>query len=116
MRSIDHKRLFPQLKHGANGYGDSVGKAWSRLVKKLKQGGKGKVLHSLRHGGISKFAELGIPDAHALALNGHAREGMSGEVHFSTYVHTGTFSLKVLKGSIDKLGEAYREMLKGLAV
>ena len=29
---------------------------------------------------------------------------MSGEVHFSTYVHTGTFSLKLLKGSIDKLG------------
>lgn len=93
-----------------------MGKAWSRLVKKLKQGGKGKVLHSLRHGGISKFAELGIPDAHVLALNGHARQGMSGEVHFSTYVHTGTFALTVLKGSIDKLGEAYREMLKGLAV
>jgi len=86
------------------------------MVRRLKLDGRGKVLHSLRHGGISKLAELGVPDAHALALTGHAREGMSGEVHFSTYVHTGTFSLKVLKMSIDKLGEAYRETLKGLLI
>ena len=116
VKSIRHKRVFPQLKHGGDGYGDGPGKAWARLVLQLKQGGKGKVLHSLRHGGISKFAELGVPDAHALALTGHGREGMSGEVHFSAYVHTGTFSLKVLKMSIDKLGEAYRETLKGLLI
>ena len=54
-----NKRVFPQLKHGGNGYGP--GKAWARLVLQLQQGGKGKVLHSLRHGGISKFAEPGIP-------------------------------------------------------
>jgi hypothetical protein len=27
--------------------------------------------------------------------------------------HTGTFSLKMLKSSIDKLGEAHRETVKG---
>ena len=36
------------------------------------------------------------------------------DVHSENYVHTDKFSLKVLKGSIDKLGEAYRETLKGL--
>jgi len=114
-KSIRHKRLFPQLKHGGgNGYGDGPGKAWARLVKNLKQDGRGKMLHSLRHGGISNFAAFRVPDAHALALTGHAREGTSGEVHFSTYVHTGTFSLKVLKGSIDTLGEAYRGVVKGV--
>ena len=71
------------------------------------------MLHSLRHGDISNFKALRVADAHALALTGHAREGTSGEVHFSTYVHTGTFSLKV-KGSIDTLGEAYRGVLKGV--
>jgi integrase len=56
VHSIKAKRLFPQLKHGQNGYGDEPGKAWGRLVKRLKLGGKGKVLHSLRHGGCTKLA------------------------------------------------------------
>ena len=60
------------------------------------------------------MAELGVPDAHAYALTGHAQGGSgSGDVH-QDYVHVAKFALKVLKGSIDKLGEAYREMLKGL--
>ena len=50
----------------------------------------------------------------AYALTEHVRGGRGDYVHFEAYVHTDKFSLKVLKGSIDKLGEAYREMLKGL--
>lgn len=111
VRSIKDRRLFPQLDHGGNGYGDVPGKAWSRMVKRLKLNGKGKVLHSLRHGGITKMAELGIPDAHAYALTGHIRGGRGGDVHFENYVHTDKFSLKVLKESIEKLGEAYREVV-----
>ena len=83
-------------------------------MKRLKVGGKGKVLHSLRHGGCTKLAERGVPDAHAYALTGHVRGGRGGDVHFESCVHTDKFSLKVLKGSIDKLGEAYRETLKRL--
>lgn len=110
--SIDHKRIFPQLKHKGNGYGDVPGKAWARLVKRLKIGGKGKVLHSLRHGGITKLAEHGVPDAHATALTGHT--GGRTDVHFKDYTHTGAFSLEKLKNSMDVLGEAYRGMLKRL--
>ncbi len=111
-KSIQDKRLFPQLEHKGNGYGAVPGKAWARMVKRLKVGGKGKVLHSLRHGGISKMVELGMPDAHAVALTGHT--GGRGDVHFTTYTHAASFSLAVMKGSMDRLGEAYREMLKGL--
>ena len=71
-------------------------------------------LHSVRRGGCTKLAELGVPDAHAYALTGHVRGGRGGDVHFEAYVHTDKFSLKVLKASIDKLGEAYRDTLKGL--
>ena len=39
--------------------------------------------------------------------------GGSGDVH-QKYVHKDRFSMKVMTGSIDILGEAYREMLKGL--
>ena len=113
IQAIQHNRVFPQLKHGGNGYGDAPGKAWARLVKRLKVGGRGKVFHSLRHGGCTKLAELGVPDAHAYALTGHVRGGGGGDVH-QGYVHMDKFSLKALKASIDKLGEAYREMLKEL--
>ncbi|ULA61945.1 MAG: putative Phageintegrase domain-containing protein [Nitrospira sp.] len=112
VESIDHKRVFPQLEHKGNGYGDVPGKAWARLVKRLKVGSKGKVLHSLRHGGITKLAEHGVPDAHATALTGHT--GGRTDVHFKDYTHTGAFSLEKLKKSIDVLGEAYREVLRGL--
>lgn len=57
---IDHKRVFPQLEHKGNGYGDGPGKAWARLGKRRKIGGKGKVLHSLRHGGITKLVEHSV--------------------------------------------------------
>ena len=95
------------------GYGDAPGKGWARLVKRLKVGGRGKVFHSLRHGGCTKLAKLGVPDVHAYALTGHVRGGGGGDVHRG-YVHMDKFSLKALKAAIDKLGEAYREMLKEL--
>jgi hypothetical protein len=60
------------------------------------------------------MAEIGVPDAHALALTGHANPAMQGQVHFTTYVHTGRFSVKVLKESIDKLAETYREVVTSM--
>ncbi len=71
VKGIDHKRIFPQLVHEGNGYGDAPGKAWARLVIRLGLKKKGKVLHSLRQGGITKMGELGVPCAHAVALTGH---------------------------------------------
>lgn len=112
VEGIDHRRVFPQLKHERNGYGDAPGKAWSRLVKRLGFKTKGKVLHSLRHGGITKMGELGVPYAHAAALTGHT--GGNSDIHFTDYTHMKTFNLTVMKKSMDVLGEAYREMLKGL--
>jgi integrase len=112
VKGVNHKRVFPQLKHERNGYGDAPGKAWARLVKRLGFKAKGKVLHSLRHGGITKMGELGVPYAHAVALTGHT--GGNSDIHFTDYTHMKTFSLTVMKKSMDVLGESYREMLKGL--
>ncbi len=41
---------------------------------------------------------LGIPDAHLLALTGHAREGIGGEVHFSTYITHGYVRIEGAEG------------------
>jgi hypothetical protein len=55
-----------------------------------------------------------VPDAHAYALTAHVTAGRGGDVHFEAYVHADRFALKVLKESVDKLGEAYRKTLKCL--
>jgi integrase len=60
-RKAGHTRLFPQLKKGANGYSDAVGKFFSRLVTKAGLTDPALVLHSLRHGGITKLHAAGCP-------------------------------------------------------
>jgi integrase len=53
--------IFPTLTKGNNGYGDPMGKWFGRLVRKLGIVDKAVVLHSLRHGGISKLTGAGCP-------------------------------------------------------
>lgn len=72
-----------------------VGTTWARLVKRLKIGGNGKMLHSLRRVGTAKLAGHGVPDAHATALTGHT--GGRTDVYFRDYTHTGAFSVKKSK-------------------
>ena len=58
------------------------------------------------------MGELGVPYAHAAALTGHT--GGNSDIHVTDYTHMKTFSLTVMKKSMDVLGESYREMLKRL--
>ena len=48
-RATDALRLFPKLKHGANGFGDRVGKSFARHLKQLGINDPAKVLHSATH-------------------------------------------------------------------
>jgi integrase len=104
-----HKRLFPQLKSkGNNGYGDPVGKWWGRMVRDLGLTDPRLVIHSLRHGGITKLHSAGVPRNIAEILTGHS----AGNVH-EDYIHKELISLKTLQEGLEKL--QYPEVVKRLS-
>ena len=92
-------RLFPKLKHGANGYGDAVGKTFARHLKQLGIVDSSKVLHSLRHTAITRLHSRGVPQNIAEALVGHA----ANSVHGSVYLHRNALPMSLLKQGIEKL-------------
>ena len=108
IREAGHVRLFPQLKRGANGFSDAVGKWFSRCVTKAGLTDDALVLHSLRHGGITKLHGAGCPHSTVELLAGHA----AGNVH-GQYVHRDQLPLKLLRDGLEKL--RYDEVVKVLS-
>ena len=109
IKTAGHTRLFPQLKHGANGYSDSVGKFFSRLVTKAGLSDPALVLHSLRHGGITKLTSAGVAHNVCEMIAGHSASG----VHSQVYVHRDNIPLSLLRDGLEKL--RYEEVAKALA-
>ncbi len=107
--SADNKvRVFPQLtKKGNNGYADPVGKWFGRLVTGLGLSNPALVLHSLRHGGITKMHDAAVPVNLVETLTGHA----AGNVH-AQYVHKERISMKTLSDALEKL--QYPEVVAAL--
>ena len=102
-------RVFPQLtKKGHNGYADPVGKWFGRLVTGLGLTNPALVLHSLRHGGITKLHDAAVPVNLVETLTGHA----AGNVH-GQYVHKERISMKTLSEALEKL--QYPEVVKLLS-
>ena len=109
IKKSGHTRLFPQLKSkGNNGYGDPVGKWFGRLVSSLGLTDPRLVIHSLRHGGITKLHSAGVPVNIAETLTGHS----AGNVH-EQYVHKDLISMKTLQEALEKL--RYDEVLQALS-
>ena len=108
MKDAGHIRLFPQLKKGANGFSDAVGKFFSRLVTKAGLTDSALVLHGLRHGGISKLTGAGVPHNVCEMLAGHAAAGVHGQV----YVHRDSLPLSLLRDGLEKL--RYNEVVEAL--
>lgn len=101
-------RLFPQLtRKGNNGYADPVGKYFSRLVTAVGITDPRVVIHSLRHGGITKLHSAGTPVNLVETLVGHS----AGNVHES-YVHKDLLSMKTLGDALEKL--TYPDVMKAL--
>jgi len=105
-----HTRLFPQFPEVAGRYSDALGKWFGKLMTAIGLTDPGLVLHSFRHNGVTRFHEVGIPEAHARFLTGHSG---GGDVHASTYMHRELFSLTVLRASLERL--RYDEVVKALA-
>ena len=98
IRKAGHTRLFPHLTRGANGYSDPIGKWWGRHVTKCGILDDAAVLHSLRHGGITRLHSSGCPADIAEMLVGHA----AGNVH-AQYVHRGLIKMSTLRDGLEKL-------------
>ncbi len=101
-----HVRLFPDLKKGHNGFSDPVGKWWSRLATKCGVTDPAVVLHSLRHGGITKLHAAGVSREVVEILAGHSAENVHGRV----YVHREKLPLSLLREGLEKL--RYEEVVK----
>lgn len=101
-----HVRLFPELTKGNSGYADPVGKWFGRLVTKLGIVDESVVLHSLRHGGITKLHGAGVPSNRVEMLAGHASNTVNG----STYTHRELIALSLLQEGLEQL--RYDEVVK----
>lgn len=102
-----HARIFPALTKGNSGYADPCGKWFGRLLTRLGIVDKGVVMHSLRHGGITKLHVAGCHPDHCGMLAGH----VSGNEH-GRYVHRELIDLKVLKDGLERL--TYPDVVKAL--
>ena len=98
IKKAGHTRLFPQVQKGMNGFSDAIGKWFSRLVTKVGLTDPALVLHSLRHGGISKLHGAGCPHSVVEMIAGHS----AGNVHES-YIHKDTLPLSLLRDGLERL-------------
>jgi integrase len=108
VQQAGHVRLFPTLTKGNSGYGDPVGKWFGRLVTKLGILDEALVLHSLRHGGITKLHAAGVQTNNVEMLAGHASNTVNG----STYTHRENIPLSLLRDGLERL--VYLEVVAAL--
>ena len=102
VKKAGHVRLFPELKRGANGYSDPVGKFFGRLLRSVGIDDPAVVLHSTRHTGISRLTGAGVPQDTREILAGHAAAG----VHGKTYVHRDQLPLSLLREAAERLARS----------
>lgn len=108
MKARGESRLFPDLKKGANGFGDAVGKYFSRLVTSVGLTDPGLVLHSLRHGAITKLHGAGVQTNLVEMLAGHMSQTVNGAV----YTHWETIPLALPREGLERL--QYPDVVKAL--
>jgi integrase len=99
VKATGESRLFPSLRKGRNGFGDAVGKYFSRLITHLGLTDSALVMHSLRHGGITKLHAAGVPENIVKMLVGHSES----DVHHTVYVQKDLIPLQLLRDGIEKL-------------
>lgn len=75
LRGRGEQRLFPELDHRRDGYGQTASKWFARYRERL---GIDKPFHSLRHTFIDELHQLGADHKKIAALVGHADETMTG--------------------------------------
>jgi integrase len=87
-------RLFPELEHRRDGYGQTVSK-WFARYRKTR--GVGKTYHSFRHTVIDELKQKGCDYKIVAALAGHTDESMT----FGTY--GSDYNVEIMKELVMKL-------------
>ena len=82
LRQNGEQRLFPELKHRRDGYGQTASNWFARYRQRL---GIAKPFHSLRHTFIDELHQLGADHKKIAALVGHADESMTGGRYSKPY-------------------------------
>jgi integrase len=75
LRGRGEKRLFPELDHRRDGYGQTASKWFGRYRERL---GIKSPFHSFRHTVVDELHQLGADHKKIAALVGHADESMTG--------------------------------------
>lgn len=77
LRQHDHSRLFPELKEGRDGYGQTVSKWFARYSTQCGVDELGKVFHSFRHTVINQLKQASVSKEKIAALVGHEDESIT---------------------------------------
>jgi integrase len=101
VRRGKHARLFWTLTRSANGYSDTIGKWFGRFVNSVGIDDPACVLHSTRHGFITRLHSVGVAHSTVEMLAGHA----AGNVH-GQYVHRELIDLRLLSEAVERLDYA----------
>jgi integrase len=109
LKAKGETRLFPTLRKGYNGFGDAVGKYFSRLVTSVGLTDPALVMHSLRHGGITKLHAAGVAENIVKLLVGHSES----DVHHTVYVQKDLIPMKLLQEGLERL--KYDELIQALS-
>ncbi len=95
INSINHERVFPELKKSRDGYSQAASKWFGRYRKRVGVTGKKKVFHSFRHTVATHLQNKSVDRNLRDAILGHSDDSMS-----ERYSKPG---VKILKDVIEKL-------------
>ncbi len=85
IQSIDHERVFPELKKINDRYGHYFGKWFNGFIDKINLKTDTKNFHSFRHGFITNLTEKGVQEVLVKSLVGHSQDGVTHRVYFKGY-------------------------------
>lgn len=97
VESVDHERLWPNLKKGRDGYSDAFGKWFQRFNRKVITEDRKKVFHSLRHNFTDSLKQAGVQEQLIGELVGHS----SGSITMERYGKA--YQPKVLLEALERL-------------
>ena len=85
IQTIDHERMFPQLKKINDRYGHYFGKWFNGFIDKINLKTNAKNFHSFRHGFITNLTKKSVSEVLVKSLAGHSQDSITHQVYFKGY-------------------------------
>ena len=77
LKSVTHKRIWPTLKPGRDGYGQHFQRWYGRFNREYVTNDRKKVFHSFRHGFANTLKQAGAQESIISEMMGHANESIT---------------------------------------